>query len=124
MNLQHIQRHGGVPVDVFEHVVESNAIAHVMDLERADWETRVDASFEAIDFDDDEQRALRCWIATSTMFKDNNDLKTFVEQQVSTYAKKAGVIRVYIDEFKTFTSPMGEPFARITVYRLDITTLV
>lgn len=110
-------RHGGVLVDVFEHVVDSNKI---VDLERADWETRADAWFEAVEFDEDEHKALKSWLASSPLSRDIA-LATFVEQEVMKYAKKEGVVRIYVDEFSTFVSLVGEPFVRITIYKLEYT---
>lgn len=113
-------RRGGVLVDVFEYVVESNRISHVMDLDRADWETRADACFELTDFDTAEYEAMKNWLGEADLSHGNNELIAFVEQEVKAYAKKTGVVRIYIDQFSTFVSPVGEPFVRITIYEVSM----
>ena len=110
-------RHGGVLVDVFEHVDDATVLAHAIDLARADWEKRADAWFEVTDFDEYEYNALKSWLAVLDLSRDNAELTAFVEQEVKVYAKKEGVVSVYIDQFSTYTNPVDEPFVRITVYR-------
>lgn len=113
-------RHGGVLVDVFEHVANASVLIHTMDLARADWETRADEWFEVIEFDEDEYDALKTWLASSILSRGNAELTGFIEREVKVYARKEGVVRVYIDQFSTYVTPVGEPFVRITVYRLRV----
>lgn len=112
----HYVRHGGVLVDVFEHVADASVLIHEMDLARADWETRADEWFEVIEFDEDEYDVLKTWLASSLLSRSNTELTAFIEREVKVYARKEGVVRVYIDQFSIYVSPVGEPFVRITVY--------